>query len=90
MTTSKDYDQVTIVVTDNGIGIPADRMKDLFNRYYDGDYRWMKAHGTGLGLALTRDLVYLHNGTIDCQSIKDQSTTFTVITVNVVLWSLML
>ena len=78
VTTSKDYDQVTIEVTDNGIGIPADRMKDLFNRYYDGDYRWMKAHGTGLGLALTRDLVYLHNGTIDCQSIKDQSTTFTV------------
>ena len=78
VTMSKDFDQVIIQVTDNGVGIPADRIKDLFDRYYDGDHRWKKVHATGLGLALTRDLVYLHNGDIDCQSIKDQSTTFTV------------
>lgn len=78
VTMSKDFDQVIIKVTDNGVGIPADRIKDLFNRYYDGDHRWKKVHATGLGLALTRDLVFLHNGDIDCQSIKDQSTTFTV------------
>lgn len=76
--TNSDFDQVIIQVTDNGIGIPADRMKGIFTRYYDGDYRWMKEHGTGLGLALTRDLVYLHNGNIECESIKDKSTTFTV------------
>ena len=75
---SKDYDQVIIKVIDNGIGIPADRLKGIFRRYYDGDYRWLKEHGTGLGLALTRDLVVLHHGTISCESIKGKSTTFTV------------
>lgn len=76
--TNQYFDHVIIQVIDNGIGIPADRMKQLFRRYYDGDYRWMKVHGTGLGLALTRDLVYLHNGTIDCQSDPSFGTTFTV------------
>ena len=76
--TNQYFDQIIIQVIDNGIGIPADRMKKLFRRYYDGDYRWMKVHGTGLGLALTRDLVYLHNGTIDCQSDPSYGTTFTV------------
>lgn len=76
--TNEYFDQIIIQVIDNGIGIPADRMKQLFKRYYDGDYRWMKVHGTGLGLALTRDLVYLHNGTITCQSDQTIGTTFTV------------
>lgn len=76
--TNQYFDHVIIQVIDNGIGIPADRMKQLFKRYYDGDYRWMRVHGTGLGLALTRDLVYLHNGTIDCKSDPSFGTTFTV------------
>ena len=76
--TNKDFNQITIQVSDNGIGIPAGRIKGLFQRYYDGDYRWMQVNGTGLGLALTRELVYLHNGTIDCKSEEGKGTVFTV------------
>jgi DNA-binding response OmpR family regulator/nitrogen-specific signal transduction histidine kinase len=76
--TNEDFNQVTIEVSDNGIGIPANRIKHLFHRFYDGDYRWMKVNGTGLGLALTRDLVFLHNGTIHCTSEEGKGTTFTV------------
>lgn len=76
--TNENFDQVTIKVTDNGIGIPHSRIKHLFQRYYDGDYRWMQVNGTGLGLALTRDLVYLHNGTIDCKSEEGKGTVFTI------------
>lgn len=76
--TNKDFNQVTIEVSDNGIGIPANRIKHLFQRFYDGDYRWMKVNGTGLGLALTRELVFLHNGTIHCTSEEGKGTTFTV------------
>ena len=76
--TNKNYNKITIQVSDNGIGIPAERYKKLFQRYYDGDYRWMNVNGTGLGLALTRELVYLHNGMIKCESKEGEGTVFTV------------
>ena len=77
-TTNKAYDHVIIKVSDTGIGIPPEKMKRLFQRFYDGDYRSMKTFGTGLGLALTRDLVYLHGGTIDCKSEEGKGTIFVV------------
>ena len=76
--TSKKYDHIIIKVSDNGIGIPPDKMKKLFHRFYDGEYRRQKTIGTGLGLALTRELVYLHGGNIECDSIEGEGTTFTV------------
>jgi len=76
--TNKHYDKVVITVSDNGIGIPKEKMKRLFHRFYDGNYRKMNTMGTGLGLSLTRDLVYLHGGTIKCQSEEGRGTTFVV------------
>ena len=76
--TNKKYDHVIIKVRDNGIGIPQEKMKKLFHRFYDGDYRRQRTMGTGLGLALTRELVYLHGGTIECESTEGEGTTFTV------------
>jgi DNA-binding response OmpR family regulator/nitrogen-specific signal transduction histidine kinase len=76
--TNNNFDQITIEVRDTGIGIPAEKIKNLFHRYYDGDYRWMQVKGTGLGLALTRDLIYLHNGTINCESEEGKGSVFTV------------
>lgn len=76
--TNKKFDQITIKVSDNGIGIPHEKMKKLFHRFYDGDYRRQQTTGTGLGLALTRELVYLHGGNIDCDSEEGRGTTFTV------------
>lgn len=76
--TSPRYDRVIIRVSDNGSGISPENMKQLFSRFHDGEYRKNQTFGTGIGLSLTRDLVYLHGGTIQCQSIEDQGTTFTV------------
>ena len=76
--TSKNYDKVRITVADSGIGIPKEKMKHLFHRFYDGNYRKMKKTGIGLGLSLTRDLVYLHGGTIDCESEEGKGTKFVV------------
>lgn len=76
--TNKTYDHIIIEVRDTGDGIPAEKMKKLFKPFLDGDYRQHKTFGTGLGLALTHDLVYLNNGTIDCQSEMGRGTTFTV------------
>ena len=76
--TSRNYDYIYIKVRDTGSGIPKEKMKNLFQRFYDGEYRQHKTIGTGLGLALTRDLVRLHHGTINCESEEGQGTTFTL------------
>ena len=78
VTTNNKFDRIRIVVSDTGFGIPKDKMKRLFQRFQDGTYRENKNIGTGLGLALTHDLVYLHKGTIRCESETSKGTTFTV------------
>lgn len=65
-------------VRDEGIGISKDKMKNLYSRFLDGDYRKKNTTGTGIGLSLTHDLVKLHHGNINCQSIVGQGTVFTV------------
>ena len=78
LSTDENHKEAFITVSDNGCGISKDRIKHLFERFYDGDYRRFKTIGTGIGLALTRDLVILHKGTIKCDSDEDKGTTFTV------------
>lgn len=75
--TNNRFDRIIIQVHDTGVGIPKDKMKHLFTRFYDGDYRKNRTSGTGLGLALTRDLICLHGGQISCESVEGQGTTFT-------------
>lgn len=77
--TNHRFDRIIIKVRDNGIGIPKEKQTHLFRRFYDGDYRQMQTFGTGLGLSLVRDLVYLHGGEISCESEEGHGTTFTVI-----------
>lgn len=76
--TNNTYDHITIVVKDTGIGLSKEQQKHLFQRFFDGNYRKMHTFGTGLGLALTRDLVELHGGTISCESEEGKGTTFVV------------
>ena len=78
VTTNPHYDRIRIVVSDTGEGIPRDKMKNLYRPFQDGSYRQNKNIGTGLGLALTHDLVYLHRGTIKCESEVGEGTTFTI------------
>lgn len=76
--TNKTYDRIIIRVIDTGMGIPQAQQKQLFQRFHDGEYRSNQTFGTGLGLALTRDLVYLHGGTINFKSEEGHGTTFMV------------
>jgi len=65
-------------VEDNGIGIPADKQADLFSKFYQVDSRLARQHeGTGLGLALTKDLVELHGGRISVESREGEGAKFT-------------
>ena len=61
---------------DNGQGISKEGMKNLFKRFYEGDYRRFNTTGTGIGLSLGKDLVTLHEGTIRVVSEEGQGATF--------------
>ena len=77
--TNDRYDRVIICVKDNGCGIPESRRKHLFELFYDGEYRRFQTMGTGIGLSLTRDLVYLNNGEISYETEEGKGTTFTIV-----------
>lgn len=71
--------EVLIIVKDSGVGIPADRLMNIFDRFYQVDDSSTREYeGTGIGLALTKELVQIHGGGIDVQSEKDFGTTFTI------------
>ena len=72
-------DEVLISVEDTGIGIaPADRQR-IFERFVQADSSVSRKYsGTGLGLALAREYVEMHGGTIAVESELGQGSTFTV------------
>lgn len=64
-------------ISDTGIGIPPEKMEDLFTEFYQVDPSFSRTHdGTGLGLALTRQLVELHGGHIQARSEVGVGSTF--------------
>ena len=72
--------QLRIQVSDTGEGIEASQLPFLFNRFYRTDEaRSRHSGGMGLGLAISKELVRLHGGTIEASSIRGKGTTITVL-----------
>jgi len=70
---------LAIEVQDNGIGIPADKQEKVFERFFQTDVpESMVNQGTGIGLAITKEFVKLHNGVITVRSEPEKGTCFTV------------
>lgn len=68
-----------IRVSDNGPGIPEEHLEYIFDRFYRvEDVRYQPNPGSGLGLALTRELVKLLKGTVTVKSIYGEGTEFTI------------
>ncbi len=77
--TIKYKDKLQIIVKDTGIGIPREKLNKIFKRFYQvqegTDHH---AGGTGIGLALTKELVEIQQGKLSVESEKGVGTAFTV------------
>ncbi len=74
-----DEKEVTLTVSDTGIGIPEADRENIFNRFYRVDKaRSREAGGSGLGLSIVHDAVLAHQGSIRVDQKQPQGSVFTV------------
>ncbi|TYA84177.1 two-component regulator propeller domain-containing protein [Seonamhaeicola marinus] len=70
---------LSIEVEDNGVGIKKDELPFVFHRFYQvNQTRKRTRKGSGIGLAITKDLVELHHGKIEVESQQGEGTKFTI------------
>ena len=74
-----DHKFFYLKVSDSGVGIPEELQDNIFERFYRVDKaRSRETGGNGLGLAITRNAILLHRGSIKVHSVEQQGTTFAV------------
>ncbi len=70
---------IVVEICDTGIGIPADELPRIFDRFYRGDAARNTSTGkSGLGLAISKRIVMLHRGTIAAESHPNEGSRFTI------------
>ncbi len=76
---SKTSSEAHVVIADTGIGIPADDLPYIFDRFYRVDKARTRAHGgSGLGLSIVKWIVDVHGGSIEVESEAGKGATFHV------------
>lgn len=79
VTINADHKFFYVKIQDSGVGIPEEFQDKVFERFYRVDKaRSRETGGTGLGLALTRNVILLHRGSVKLYSKEKEGTTFTV------------
>ena len=75
----QENEMMEVIVSDTGIGIPSNEIENVFDRFHQVEStNFNGSGGTGIGLALTKELVELLHGEIDVRSKLGKGTTFTV------------
>ena len=76
---SGDDSHVSIAVSDHGIGIPSGEQRHIFDRFARGSEATLRRiKGTGIGLAMVRDIVRAHGGEVHVSSVPGQGSCFTL------------
>lgn len=76
---NKGFQSLEIIVEDTGIGMDQNYLKNIFNKFSQEDASISRKHGgSGLGMAITKELIELMNGAIKVTSIKGKGTTVTM------------
>ncbi|SEC39910.1 two-component system, OmpR family, sensor histidine kinase SenX3 [Nocardioides exalbidus] len=79
VTSRSEGEQIQVSVVDQGIGIPAEDIDRIFERFYRVDpARHRSTGGTGLGLAIVKHVAATHGGDISVWSVQGQGSTFTL------------
>lgn len=79
-TTRIDEGNISISISDNGIGIESDMIDHIFDRYFQGELvKEEYKGGVGIGLSVTKNLVELHGGSIQVESTWGSGSIFNVI-----------
>jgi signal transduction histidine kinase len=79
VTAGTDEDEVIVRISDTGIGIPAENLARIFERFYRVDKaRSKETGGTGLGLSIVRHVAENHGGRVTVESTLGEGSTFTV------------
>lgn len=73
--TENDDQTLSIYITDNGCGIPEDKIKLVFDPFYTSK---AVGEGTGMGLSISHSIVEKYNGTISVSSVPNKGTKFTL------------
>jgi len=71
-------DGIRIAVKDTGSGIPAEDIPFIFDRFWRGSKSRTERINSGLGLAIAKQLIHAHHGTIEVQSKTNEGTTFVI------------
>jgi signal transduction histidine kinase len=69
---------VEIAVTDQGVGIAAEHLSHIFERFRQIDREKMEQQGIGVGLSIAQELIRIHGGEITVESTLGEGSTFTV------------
>lgn len=78
LVSDEDRDCAVVEVADRGVGIPAEELAHVFDRFQRASNVADSVPGTGLGLASVRHIVEQHGGTVNVTSLEGQGATFTV------------
>ena len=76
LTAQRAGSDVVITVRDNGVGIPAEHLPHIFDRFYKADASRKAAGGSGLGLSIVKAIIERHGGTVTARN--DNGATFEI------------
>ena len=75
VTISQLYNNVHVVISDNGCGIPAEHLPNVKRKFYKAN---QQVRGSGIGLAVADEIIKMHGGELEVESVEGEGTAVTI------------